>query len=139
MKTRAIALLMLCTLWITELAAASPAAITRDDQRDVMVTIYNGNLGLVKDVRQARLDSGVVEVRFMDVAAQIDPTSVHVTSLTEPGELRILEQNYEYDLLTSETLMEKYVGRTVRLSSTTSTRSTGAPPSRTSRPSSSRS
>lgn len=115
MKMRAIALLMLCTLWITELAAAAPAAITRDDQRDVMVTIYNGNLGLVKDVRQARLDSGVVEVRFMDVAALIDPTSVHVTSLTEPGGLRILEQNYEYDLLTSETLMEKYVGRTVRL------------------------
>ena len=51
----------------------------------------------------------------MDVAAQIDPTSVHVTSLTEPGGLRILEQNYEYDLLSSETLMEKYVGSKVRL------------------------
>jgi len=115
MKMCAMAVLGLATLWITQVAVASPAAITRDDQRDVMVTIYNGNLGLVKDVRETRLDSGVVEVRFTDVAAQIDPTSVHVTSLTDPGGLRILEQNYEYDLLTTDTLMEKYVGRAVRL------------------------
>jgi hypothetical protein len=116
MNTRAMALLMLCTpLLVTGPAAASPQAITRDDQRDVMVTIYNGNLGLVKDVRQARLHGGVVDVRFMDVAALIDPTSVHVRSLTDPGGLRILEQNYEYDLLEPDKLLRKYVGRDVTL------------------------
>src|SRR5206468_9800822 len=85
------------------------------DQRDVMVTVYNGNLGLVKDTRDARLDAGTLEVKFMDVAAQIDPTSVHLKSLTDVSGLKILEQNYEYDLLTSEKLMEKYVGKKVRL------------------------
>jgi hypothetical protein len=95
--------------------AAAPVAITREVQKDVMVTIYNGNLGLVKDVRETRLETGVNEVQFMDVAALIDPTSVHLKSLTNAAGLKILEQNYEYDLLTSEKLMEKFVGKTVRL------------------------
>jgi hypothetical protein len=96
-------------------AAAPPLAITRESQRDLMVTIYNGNLGLVKDTREARLPEGMSEVQFADVAAQIDPTSVHLKSLTDPAGLRILEQNYEYDLLSAQKLLEKYVGRKVRL------------------------
>ena len=96
-------------------ADAAPVSVTRDDQREVMVTIYNGNLGLVKDLREARLPAGVNEVQFMDVAALIDPTTVHLKSLTDAVGLKILEQNYEYDLLTSQKLMEKYVGRKVRL------------------------
>ena len=80
-----------------------------------MITIYNGNLGLVKDVREVRLDGGLIEVHFMDVAAQIDPPPCTCRSLTDPTGLKILEQNYEYDLLSSEKLMEKYVGRKVRL------------------------
>ena len=96
-------------------AAAAPIAIARDAQRDLMLTIYNANLGLVKDVREVRLDGGTHEVQFMDVSAQIDPTSVHLRSLTDPAAVRILEQNYEYDLLSSAKLMEKYVGRKVKL------------------------
>ncbi|MGH2394060.1 MAG: DUF4139 domain-containing protein, partial [Candidatus Limnocylindria bacterium] len=96
-------------------AATTPLAVTRDGQKDVMVTIYNGNLGLVKDTREVRLPAGVHELRFMDVAALIDPTTLHLKSLTDAAGLRILEQNYEYDLLTSQKLMEKYVGRKVRL------------------------
>ena len=90
-------------------------AVTAQDQRDLALTIYNGNLGLVKDVREIRLGNGSGQVQFMDVAALIDPTSVHLKSLTDPGGLKILEQNYEYDLLSSQKLMEKYVGRRVRL------------------------
>jgi len=96
-------------------AGAAPVKITAAEQRDVMITVYNGNLGLVKDVREVRLDPGVIETHFIDVAAQIDPTSVLLRSLTDPTGLKILEQNYEYDLLSSEKLMEKYVGRKVRL------------------------
>jgi hypothetical protein len=96
-------------------APGAPLAITRDAQREVMVTIYNGNLGLVKDTRKVQLPVGTHEVQFADVAAQIDPTSVHLRSLTDPTGLRIIEQNYEYDLLTSQKLLEKYVGRKVRL------------------------
>ena len=115
MIKRLIALTLVVALWGAQLVAAAPQAITRDDQKDLMVTIYNGNLGLVKDTRETRFDAGMLEVQFADVAAQIDPTSVHLKSLTDPSGLRILEQNYEYDLLTSAKLMEKYVGKKVRL------------------------
>ena len=115
MRTRLIALTLLTVFAVSEVAVAAPLGVTREDQKDVMVTIYNGNLGLVKDVRDARFPTGVTEIQFMDVAAQIDPTTVHLKSLTDPAGLKILEQNYEYDLLTSQKLMEKYVGKKVRL------------------------
>ena len=115
MKTRLSALALLLVFVAAQTASAAPLAVTREVQKDVMVTIYNGNLGLVKDVRESRLETGTSEVQFMDVAALIDPTSVHLKSLTNPAGLKILEQNYEYDLLTSAKLMEKYVGKTVRL------------------------
>ena len=115
MKTPFIASILIAALATGQPAGAAPVSVTRDDQREVMVTIYNGNLGLVKDLREARLPAGQTEVQFMDVAAQIDPTTVHLKSLTDALGLKILEQNYEYDLLTSQKLMEKYVGRKVRL------------------------
>jgi len=115
MRRRLVALGVLIALWSTEVAGAAPQPITRDDQKGVMVTIYNGNLGLVKDTREVRLDAGLLDVQFTDVAAQIDPTTVHLKSLTDPPGLKILEQNYEYDLLTTAKLMEKYVGKHVRL------------------------
>jgi hypothetical protein len=97
------------------LAAAAPPPLTRAARHDVAVTVYNGGLGLVKDVRELRLPAGDSSVQFADVATHIDPTSVHLRSLDDPAGLGILEQNYEYDLLSSQKLMEKYVGRTVRL------------------------
>src|SRR5574342_1256095 len=112
---RRLAVLGLLWVFCTTEVAAAPVAITEHQQRDVMVTIYNGNLGLVKDTRDAIFEEGTVDVKFMDVAAQIDPTSVHLRSVTDPRGLKILEQNYEYDLLTSAKLMEKYVGKKVRL------------------------
>jgi len=112
---RLIAFTLAGLLGAAPIAGAAPVKITAAEQRDVMLTVYNGNLGLVKDVREVRLDAGLIETHFMDVAAQIDPTSVLLRSLTDPTGLKILEQNYEYDLLSSEKLMEKYVGRKVRL------------------------
>jgi hypothetical protein len=114
MKATLIALMLLGAAAAPSPAGAA-AVVTGEAQKDVMVTIYNGNLGLVKDVRETRLPTGTVEVRFMDVASQIDPTTVHLKSLTDPSGLRIVEQNYEYDLLSSQKLMEKYVGQRVRL------------------------
>ena len=115
MKSTLVALLLLCALVAPGAVRAAPPAITRETQKDVMVTIYNGNLGLVKDVREIRLPAGTTDVQFMDVAALIDPTTVHLKSMTDPAGLKILEQNYEYDLLSSAKLMEKYVGKRVRL------------------------
>jgi hypothetical protein len=115
MKSRLLALALLVVFVTVESVCAATLAVTREVQKDVMVTIYNGNLGLVKDVREVRLPVGLTEAQFMDVAAQIDPTSVHLKSLSDPTGLKILEQNYEYDLLSSDKLLEKYVGKTVRL------------------------
>src|SRR6266513_3171092 len=115
MRTRPITVMLLMLLAATEVLAATPQSVRREDQRDVMVTIYNGNLGLVKDLREVRFPAGQTEVQFMDVAALIDPTTVHLKSITDAPGLKILEQNYEYDLLTSQKLMEKYVGHKVRL------------------------
>jgi hypothetical protein len=96
-------------------AAPGRSAVTREQQKDMAVTIYNGNLGLVKDVRELQLPVGTHEAQFADVASQIDPTTVHLKSLTDPTGLRILEQNYEYDLLSPQKLLDKYVGKTVKL------------------------
>jgi hypothetical protein len=115
MRTWIVALGLVSLVATAAASGVAPVSITRDSQRDVMVTIYNGNLGLVKDVREVRLAPGTGEVQFMDVAAQIDPTTVHLKSLSDPAGLKILEQNYEYDLLSSQKLMEKFVGRKVRL------------------------
>ncbi|MGH7376154.1 MAG: DUF4139 domain-containing protein [Candidatus Methylomirabilales bacterium] len=96
-------------------AAPARAAVTQEHQREVAITIYNGNLGLVKDIRELHLGPGTHEVKFMDVAAQIDPTTVHLKSLTDATGVRILEQNYEYDLLNPQKLLDKFVGKTVKL------------------------
>ena len=91
------------------------AASTQDDQTGVALTIYNVNLGLVKDQRQVKLFKGIGDLRFTDVAAQIIPTSVHIKSLADPDSLQVLEQNYEYDLLSPQKLLDKYVGKEVKL------------------------
>ncbi|MFQ5706993.1 MAG: DUF4139 domain-containing protein [bacterium] len=85
-------------------------------QREVGLTIYNDNLALVKDVRTMRLQRGVTEIKFQDVAAQIDPTSVYFTSQTAPEKVAILEQNYEYDLVDASKILSKYVDQVITLS-----------------------
>jgi len=88
---------------------------TLDDQEELAVTVYNVNMALVKDQRKLELPKGACELRFMDVAAKIIPTSVHIVSLTAPDNLFVLEQNYEYDLLSPAKLLDKYVGKEVKL------------------------
>lgn len=88
---------------------------TKKEQTDLSVTVYNSNLALVRDVRQIRLQSGTFPLRFEGVAASIQPATVHFRSLTDPAGLSVLEQNYEYDLLDPQKLLQKYVGREVTL------------------------
>jgi hypothetical protein len=91
------------------------ATTTGEDQTALALTIYNANLGLVKDQRQVRLPLGTSDLKFMNVASQIMPTSVHIRSLNNTGSLQVLEQNYEYDLLSPQKLLDKYVGKEVKL------------------------
>lgn len=87
-----------------------------DDQTNIAVTIYNDGSGLVKDTRSLNLPNGNFDLIFMDVASTIDPTSVHFISNTNPDALGILEQNYEYDLVSTSALYQRNIdnGVTVR-------------------------
>ena len=123
MVTRIIASVAAVSLFFSSITYAALSAkdklqissSTLDDQQSVSLTIYNVNLGLIKDQRRIKLIKGVSDLRFMDVAAQIIPASVHIKSLVDPGTLHVLEQNYEYDLLNPQKLLDKYVGKEVKL------------------------
>jgi hypothetical protein len=88
---------------------------TRDDQVELAVTVYNTDIALVRDVRELRIPRGTFDLRFMDIAATVNPATVHFRSMTEPSSVNVLEQNYEYDLLEPEKLLRKYVGRDVTI------------------------
>ncbi len=88
---------------------------TLEDQTDVAVTVYNNDRALVRDRRKISLMPGELHLNFMDVAESIMPQTVSLRSLSDPGNLKILEQNFEYDLMSPNKLMEKYVGREVKL------------------------
>ncbi len=90
-------------------------ASTIEDQKSVAITVYNSNIGLVKDTRTLRLPRGASQLRFMDVAQQINPATVHIKSTTAPTTLEVIEQSYEYDLLNPQKLLDKYVGKELTL------------------------
>jgi hypothetical protein len=96
-------------------ARKQPAITTEKDQVDLAVTVYNSNIALVRDVRQIHLPSGLLPLHFEDVAASINPATVHFRSLVDPAKLNVIEQNYEFDLLDPQKLLQKYVGKEVTL------------------------
>ena len=115
MKRQTVLVTLLSFLFSLQIGYAAPLTSTLKDQQDVAITIYNSNIGLVKDLRIIDLRSGVYELKFMDVASKIDPTTVHIKSLIDESSLNVLEQNYEYDLLSPQKLLEKFVGQKVHL------------------------
>lgn len=116
MKTLCWTGLLLC-FTARAFAQIGEAATTTEDQVDVAVTAYNNGIALVRDVRAIELPTGEVRLQFEDVAQQIRPETVSLRSISNPGSVSILEQNYEYDLISPQKLMEKYIGLTVRLQS----------------------
>jgi hypothetical protein len=96
-------------------AEQQAATTTLDDQTELAVTVYNSDIALVRDVRNLQITRGTSDLHFMDIAATVNPATVHFRSLTEPSRVKVLEQNYEYDLLEPEKLLRKYVGRDVTL------------------------
>jgi hypothetical protein len=94
---------------------AADQATTQNDQSELALAIYNSNIALVRDVRQLQLPAGTFRLKFMDIAATVNPATVHFRSLTEPDKVGVLEQNYEYDLLEPNKLLNKYVGKEVTL------------------------
>jgi hypothetical protein len=84
-------------------------------ESSVAVTIYNQDLGLVKDVRELDFQRGKSVIKFADVAARIDPTSVHFKPVDSPDKVAILEQNYQYDLVSSTKILQKYVDEEIEI------------------------
>lgn len=85
------------------------------ERKEVSLTVYNQNFALVRDLRTLNLKEGTNLVRFTDIASQIEATSVHFNSLTDPTGCSILEQNFEYDLVSADKLLWKYIDKNIRV------------------------
>lgn len=97
-------------------AGPAQSRVSRLDARKaVAVTVYNDGFGLVREVRDVDLGTGRVSLEFRDVSSHIEPDTVHVKSLSKGNPLSILEQNYRYDLLSPQKLLEKYEGKKIKL------------------------
>jgi len=108
------ALLVLAAPLAAPAASETPRLRSMPEQRrEVAITVYNQDFGLVRETRSVRLPRGPVALDFEGVASTIQPETVTIRSLAGTGTLRVLEQNYRYDLLSPQKLLEKYVGRRV--------------------------
>ena len=83
------------------------------EQKEVGVTIYSDNLALVKETRRVKLEHGFNKLAWRDVSAQMLPETAQLRNPTHPAGFRLLEQNFDFDQLTPEKLLEKYRGKEV--------------------------
>jgi hypothetical protein len=103
----------LCLLAALGAVAQPMKSTTAGDRTSVDLTIYNQNLSLIREERPLSLPRGTSRAILPDIPSTIDGTSLHFLSLTEPSAVKVLEQNYQYDLVHPSKLLEKYLGRTI--------------------------
>jgi hypothetical protein len=108
-------LLLLGFLLAMPALAQTPVVSPPESQEGVSVTVYNQGFGVVREVRPIDLQRGLNLVRFEGVAARIDPTSIALKSLTAPGSISVREQNYQYALIGTNSVLDKAVGQRIRL------------------------
>jgi hypothetical protein len=92
----------------------STVTSTPTDRETLSITVYNQNMGIVREKRKVKLPAGSVSVRYEGVASQILPNTVRVKDAIGNG-FFIYEQNYEYDLISSDRLLQKYVGKDITI------------------------
>ena len=117
MRCSRLARLLVAVLILTTVLGSSGIALGQRitaANNDLSITVYNQGLGLVKEIRRIHVDSGITNVTVSDVAAQLDPTSVHFRSLSNAS-TQVLEQNFEYDLVNQSRLLERYLGQEIEL------------------------
>lgn len=95
------------------LQAQSKKNVSAGERKSVDITVYNQNLSLIREERSINLAKGLSYVIIPDIPATIDGTSLHFLSTTDPFAVRVLEQNYQYDLVSQAKLLEKYIGKEV--------------------------
>jgi len=105
--------LLLAFSMVGALAQGAEQRSNLADQQGVAITIYNNDLALVKDHRKIQLKPGASALAFRDVSAKMRPETAMLRSLSAPASLSVFEQNFDFDLLTPQKMLEKYVGQTV--------------------------
>ncbi len=95
-------------------AVAGAQDAPADQARSVAITVYNQDLGLVRDVRRMEIPGGTAWISFREVPSRIDPTSVHLKA-TDGAELTVLEQNYGYDLVSPDKILERYLDSPIKV------------------------
>ena len=88
-------------------ATAEEIKSTLKDQQEISLTVYNQNLALIRDVRKVPFNKGLNKIAVREVSAQIRPETAIITNLSNPNSLSLLEQNFDYDLLTPQQLLQK--------------------------------
>ncbi len=94
--------------------------------KSMTITVYNNDLGVVRDVRPFNIRKGTSDVQLRDVPTRIDPTTVKITDLDHPKDLDVLEQNYEYDLVSQSKLLLKYIDKTISVTDDKGVKTEGA-------------
>ncbi len=105
--------LALSTLQMSAPAMADETTVTPEQQTGVAVTIYNNDLALVRDARKVNLAKGENDLAFVEVSGGMRPETALLTSKNTP--LSVIEQNFDFDLLTSQKILEKSVGQKIRV------------------------
>ena len=108
-------LIMLLAGFVLSPVVADEIRTTVKDQKELSLTVYNHDMALIRDVRTINLAAGLNKIAVREVSAQIRPETAIITSISHPNSLALLEQNFDYDLLTPQQLLQKYVGEQVRV------------------------
>lgn len=102
-------ILLLC------LSLAFAPIASADTVKSMSVTVYNNNRALVNEVRSMSIPQERSRMEFLGVPSTIEPQTLQVSSSTSPGKLRVLDMNYEYDLVNTKTLLDRFVGKEVNV------------------------
>jgi len=105
--------IVFCCLIVIDSHSEAQVKQSASERTLVDLTIYNQNLALVREERTIDLLKGMNHIIIPDIPATIDGTSLHFSSLTDPLAVKVIEQNYQYDLVHQAKLMEKYIGKEV--------------------------
>ncbi|MGE0668118.1 MAG: DUF4139 domain-containing protein [Sphingomonadales bacterium] len=111
MHAKALTAALLVSAACSGSALAADTTISLDDRKSLSLTVYSGDMALVRDTRTVSVDAGRNVLSFVDVAAQIQAE----TALIKGAPFDVIEQNFDFDLLSPDKLLEKAVGRTVKL------------------------
>jgi hypothetical protein len=109
-----LAMVCLCVTVLFGAGLSMKTIAAEAGERELSLTVYNRDLAVVRDVRTLPVVAGVDWLTFTDVPERIDPTSVHLKAIGE-GEFEVLEQNYVYDLINPDKVMDRYIDHVIRV------------------------